>query len=332
MQNRGVFPYRRQGSRKRNRNGADRRPRAPQKGLPNNARDLLPMMQPATKALAQMLAGRAPRSGQLGHAQAIAAQADRLIAERAHNRLNPAEREEFFEQIARLKLTLADAQAEAEEQGVQEPVAKAEPRPLAQARLKEMALALAGPERARPGETSEAADAVQAATPPAPVQPDADVAEASGPDDGAEPVAEQAENGAASERPESAAETPAGRLQLSASAARAAADVLSDDERNVRASRRAQEARRRTGTTASGKEDRGEPVRDSDGEAQAERASEAVSGPDGGAASGEEHGQAADDRRERTASDRRAPKRHKQKGLPEGWVIDEEGYVVPGPG
>src|ERR687891_864310 len=114
MQNRSIFPYRRHGPKKRVKHGPNRKPRGPQKGIPNSARDLLPMLQPATKALAQVLAGRAGASGQLGHARAMLAQAERLIAERQHNRLNPAEREEFFEQLARLKLTITDAEVEAE--------------------------------------------------------------------------------------------------------------------------------------------------------------------------------------------------------------------------
>ncbi|MCC2663083.1 MAG: hypothetical protein K0S35_1005, partial [Geminicoccaceae bacterium] len=97
-----------------------RKPRGPQKGLPNSARDLLPLLQPATKALAQMLAGRTQVSGQLEQARAMLSQAERLIADRVHNRLNPAEREEFFEQLARLRLTLADAYDEAEVRAAEE--------------------------------------------------------------------------------------------------------------------------------------------------------------------------------------------------------------------
>ena len=124
-----------------------RKPHGPQKGLPNSARDLLPMLQPATKALAQMLAGRTEVSGQLEQARAVLGQAERLIADRVHNRLNPAEREEFFEQLARLRLTLADAADEAEARAVEEqqPRPPAAP-PVARERLKEMALALATPD------------------------------------------------------------------------------------------------------------------------------------------------------------------------------------------
>ena len=90
MQNRSMFPYRRHGPKKRTKGGGPmRKARGPQKGLPNSARDLLPLLQPATKALAQMLAGRTQISGQLEQARAMLSQAERLIADRVHNRLNP---------------------------------------------------------------------------------------------------------------------------------------------------------------------------------------------------------------------------------------------------
>ena len=145
MQNRSMFPYRRHGPKKRTKGGGPiRKSRGPQRGLPNSARDLLPLLQPATKALAQMLAGRTQVSGQLEQARAMLNQAERLIADRVHNRLNPAEREEFFEQLARLRLTLADAADEAEARAVEEQRPRApQPPPIAQERLKEMALALA---------------------------------------------------------------------------------------------------------------------------------------------------------------------------------------------
>lgn len=146
MQNRNMFLYRRQGPKKRAKaGGPPRKNRGPQKGLPNSARDLLPLIQPATKALAQMLAGRSGVSGQLGHARAMLAQTDRLIADRAHNRLNPAEREEFFEQVARLKLTLADADSEAEAQAADDEAPATMAMPVNRERLKEMAMALTSP-------------------------------------------------------------------------------------------------------------------------------------------------------------------------------------------
>ena len=149
MQNRSMFPFRRHGSKKRNK-GPAHKSRGPQRPLPNSARDLLPMLQPATKALAQVLAGRAGASGQLNHARNLLAHAERLINDRVHNRLIPAEREEFFEQLARLRLTLADADAEAEVQAAEEQVERQPPPPpVAHERLKEMALSLSRPERDR---------------------------------------------------------------------------------------------------------------------------------------------------------------------------------------
>ena len=149
MQNRSMFPFRRHGSKKRSK-GPGRKSRGPQRPLPNSARDLLPMLQPATKALAQVLAGRAGASGQLNHARNLLAHAERLINDRVHNRLIPAEREEFFEQLARLRLTLADAEVEAEVQAAEEQVERQPPPPpVAHARLKELALALSRPERNR---------------------------------------------------------------------------------------------------------------------------------------------------------------------------------------
>ena len=76
MQNRSMFPFRRHGAKKRSK-GPGRKSRGPQRPLPNSARDLLPMLQPATKALAQVLAGRAGASGQLNHARNLLAHAER---------------------------------------------------------------------------------------------------------------------------------------------------------------------------------------------------------------------------------------------------------------
>lgn len=84
------------------------------------------MLQPTTKALAQMLAGNTKMSGQLVNARNVLSQAQRLVEERAVERMPPAHREEFLEQVARLKLTIADA----EEAGFHlenEPAAEARP-------------------------------------------------------------------------------------------------------------------------------------------------------------------------------------------------------------
>jgi hypothetical protein len=123
--------------------------------------DLLRSMQPTTKALAQMLAGTTRVSGQLAQARNILAQATRAVDERQIDRLAPSDREEFLEQYARLKLTIADAEA-MEERLEQEPtpVARVAP-PVAPERLRELAMRLAGP-------------SAEAAAPPAPEPPTAE--------------------------------------------------------------------------------------------------------------------------------------------------------------
>ncbi len=144
MKPKPMFPYRRpkkrpKGGSRRQRDGNGRR-------VPQSAAELLPLLQPATKSLAQMLAGNVKASGQAVHARNVLAQAERLVAERAVDRLPPAAREEFFEQLARLKLTVADAEAMLEEQ---EPTAAVPAAPVVERsevsaeRLREVALSLA---------------------------------------------------------------------------------------------------------------------------------------------------------------------------------------------
>ncbi len=105
------------------------------------------MMQPSTKALAQMLAGNTKTSGQLVHARNVLAQALRMVDERMPDRLPPAAREQFFEQLALLKLTIADAEdgdraAEAEPEPAPRPVTVVDA-----ARLREVALSSPTPSR-----------------------------------------------------------------------------------------------------------------------------------------------------------------------------------------
>jgi hypothetical protein len=340
MQNRSIFPYRRHGPKKRVKHGPNRKPRGPHKGLPNSARDLLPMLQPATKALAQVLAGRAGASGQLGHARSMLAQAERMIAERAHNRLTPAEREEFFEQLARLKLTLADADAEAQVQAVEQYEPRRPVAPVAQERLKEMALALSV--RERPGQPGAPAES--------PAQ------ESAGQASGGEP----APSGAASAvRPtEAAAEpTPAptgrdpeagGRTADSSSVARRDRLVLpkASADQVVQALAIGGLARRRNraatwAAAASAAEGaaRSAPVPADDDPPQTvapasdrRDASGVASGavpPDAGESNGG-NGASAEDEAGLQAKSGRRGRKPKHQGLPEGWVIDEEGFVVPG--
>jgi hypothetical protein len=304
MQNRSMFPYRRHGAKKRNK-GGPRKSRGPQRPLPNSARDLLPLLQPATKALAQMLAGRTGASGQLNHARNLLAHAERLINDRVHNRLIPAEREEFFEQLARLRLTLADADAEAEVRAAEEQEEKAPPPPpVAQERLKELALSLSRPERDRPGQPRPADEpdareaARHAAERAAPAASDAAVRPGDAP---------------AEDRPalRPLADLP-GRLVLSKAAGdKASAAVAGPPARRIgHVAARALERARGAGEASHGA---GNQV-DESSLAEAARAG---------------NGLASD-----PAATRGRPKvvrrsRKTKEGLPEGWVIDEEGFVVP---
>ena len=108
-----MYPYRRSNQRKRNRNNTARRNKAPGgRRLPGSARELLPLLQPTTKALAQVLAGNTKASGQFVHARNVVERADQLIADKQLDRMSTRDREEFLEQLARLKLTVSDAEEE----------------------------------------------------------------------------------------------------------------------------------------------------------------------------------------------------------------------------
>lgn len=139
-----MFPYRRGGKKRGKGNNGGGRRFEPGRRPPSGVHELLAQMQPATKALAQVLAGGARISGQLTHARNLLAQAERLVEEHGIDRLAPAQREEFLEQLARLKLTVADADAALV--GPAEPVAPrsaAPAAPIAKERLRELALSLA---------------------------------------------------------------------------------------------------------------------------------------------------------------------------------------------
>ncbi len=288
MQNRNMFLYRRQGPKKRAKPSSPRKNRGPQKGLPNSARDLLPLIQPATKALAQMLAGRTGVSGQLGHARAVLAQTERLVADRAHNRLNPAEREEFFEQVARLKLTLADAESEAEVQAQEEETPSPAPTPIDRERLKEMAMALTSPGGPTSYEDRHKADAAQ---PETALQ--------------AEPAIEAPDEDAAAEKPAAAPVKPEDPNQLRLPRAGAERVAIQPDAIRPRTGTRRRVAKpdgtsARAATLAAAAEPKPTP---SAKEPQLERAAADLAGPSPDA---------------------------KQK-LPKGWIIDDDGFVVPGP-
>jgi hypothetical protein len=343
MQNRSIFPYRRHGAKKRVKHGPNRKPRGPQKGLPNSARDLLPLLQPATKALAQVLAGRAGASGQLGHARSMLAQAERLIAERAHNRLTPAEREEFFEQLARLKLTLADADAEAEVQAVEQHEPRPPVAPVAQERLKEMALALSVRERPAQAGAPAAAPETEVA------EAEAGRHEAAKPgavEDPAQPALEPArepeagapagEPGAAGRRdrlvlPRASADQAVQALAIGGLARRRgratswAAAVSAADAAERATSRPAPAVAEpvpgpRTAPPETGRGDRPDQAGGDPDRAEGSESADETHGGNGASA------------RDEAPRARAARRKAKHQGLPEGWVIDEEGFVVPGAG
>ncbi len=106
-----MYPYRRHNQRKRPRNAA-RRNKGNGRRLPGTARELLPLIQPATKALAQVLAGNTKASGQFVHARNMVERADQMVVEKQLDRLNIRDREDFLEQLALLKLTVNDAEEE----------------------------------------------------------------------------------------------------------------------------------------------------------------------------------------------------------------------------
>jgi hypothetical protein len=241
-----------------------------------------------------------------------------------HNRLNPAEREEFFEQIARLRLTLADADSEAEFRAAeQQAPARPAPPPIAQERLKEMAMALATPEgRRRPLPGDDAGAPVPAYARDDRQGPALGLSRSSGPEPeiggGAPappPKDPQLAAAAATKDPELAAEGPRrllainkpGRLELPK-------DAALDATRTMSIGRSRSIGRRRP--IASG------PRITAPAPSASVEANEAAPAPTG-------HEQAANGGADRPKPLRRS--RKTQQGLPEGWIIDDEGFVVPGP-
>jgi hypothetical protein len=302
MQNRSMFPFRRHGSKKRSK-GPGRKSRGPQRPLPNSARDLLPMLQPAIKALAQVLAGRAGASGQLNHARNLLAHAERLINDRVHNRLIPAEREEFFEQLARLRLTLADADAEAEVQAAEEQVERQPPPPpVAHERLKEMALALSRPERDRL-RSPRSADQVESGR-------DEDSALAGGVTldgtPGASAPPEEQE-----QRPLRPLADLPGRLVLSKAGSESVRRAVGEPV----ALRRP----RPSASTSVRARHQPDAAPDSDPTAPA-----AAIGTDPMGGNGSSQTVTTEPRKKMVRRTRKT-----KDGLPEGWVVDEDGYVVP---
>jgi hypothetical protein len=172
-----MFPYRRGGKKRGKGNGGGGGRRfEPGRRPPAGVHELLAQMQPATKALAQALAQGARISGQLGHARHLLAQAERIVEDQGIDRLAPAQREEFLEQLARLKLTVADADgASAGPAAPAAPQPTAPAAPIAKERLRELALSLAAATRNEPPPAPvaavEAAPAAEAPPEPARSEP-----------------------------------------------------------------------------------------------------------------------------------------------------------------
>lgn len=324
MQNRNMFPFRRQGPKKRNKNNNPRKIRGPQKALPNSARDMVGSLQQATKALAQMLAGRSNPSGQVAYAQSVLAHAERLIGDRQHNRLNPSEREEFFEQLARLRLTIADAESEAQTVAAEEQEPKPEVRPVDQERLRAMALALSQPEPAPTEQVDGRPDLGDPEDAEDEAGPDAEVVTA-----GAEPVGEPVAVSQANAR--------SGRLQLSRTGSEQAADALGEPVGPARPRRL--RARPVLEPAVSPGPAPAAPAATNDARKTAPRPAAAPGGagasPNGGSAPAapvaEDDGDVASAAGDRPVPGTRPRRAKTTKGLPEGWVIDDEGFVVPGP-
>ena len=178
-----MFPFRRGGGKKRGKPGgggnAGGRRQGGQGGgrrIPNSAQELLGVLQPTTKSLAQVLAGNTRASGQIVHARNVLGQAERLVDERAIDRLPPAQREEFFEQVARLKLTLADAEREAEVEAETEVAAPVAPMSMDRLRALALSIATGGPAPGEPAQDEQPSEATTAAEPEAvePVEASAD--------------------------------------------------------------------------------------------------------------------------------------------------------------
>lgn len=101
----------------------------------------------ATKAVAQFISGNTRPSGQVAHARGVLGRAQKAIDDRLTERLAPGIKDDFLEQVALLRLTLADAatldEDEAEGGFDERPQAEAPPE-ISMDRLRALALSIAG--------------------------------------------------------------------------------------------------------------------------------------------------------------------------------------------
>jgi len=147
-----MFPFRRGQGKKRSKGGNGRRNSAGHnRALPGAIGDIMPALQPATKAVAQLISGNTRPSGQVTHARNLLRQAQRAIDDRVADRLPPTIRESFLEQVALLRLTLEDASsleealpADEGEGDIEDVADSAETADAEMERLRKLALAIAG--------------------------------------------------------------------------------------------------------------------------------------------------------------------------------------------
>lgn len=135
----------RQSAKKRSRPARGKSPRRQGGGGQAPRNDLVSQMKSATKSLAQFLAGHTRVSGQYKHAVNVLARVEEQLERRPVESMRPTEKEDVLEHLARLKLTIADAEedglTDSDEQTEAEPVKNAEP---ASADVMSVIMALSG--------------------------------------------------------------------------------------------------------------------------------------------------------------------------------------------
>lgn len=143
-----AFPFRRSGGKKRPKSNKGRGNGNNYRSLPGNLGDLMSVMPSATKAVAQLISGNTRPSGQVAHARSVLAKAQKAIDDRLTERLQPAIKDDFLEQVALLRLTLADASSmeedELETKGGGGGDTEARPAEISMDKLRALALSIAG--------------------------------------------------------------------------------------------------------------------------------------------------------------------------------------------
>lgn len=145
------FPFRRGAGKKRpkptNNKGRGGGGGSNYRSLPGNIGDLMSVMPSATKSVAQFISGNTKPSGQVAHARSVLARAQKSIDEKLTERLPPGVKDDFLEQVALLRLTLADA-ASLDDQSYDSHYEDENPSPppaeISMDRLRALALSIAG--------------------------------------------------------------------------------------------------------------------------------------------------------------------------------------------